>query len=270
VRGRVVRWRVAGSGPPVVLVHGLGGTWRWWRPVLPPLATRYACHLLDVPRFGATLRPDGLADWLAAWMEVARVAPARVVGHSLGGAAVARLAGLRPDAVEALALAAPVGVPTGRRVAGYALPLAAALRGRHPRFLGRLAADALRTGPHALLRGALYAARADVREQARAIRAPTLLVWGERDPLIPFALAEEWRRAVPAARLVVLPGAGHVPMVERPEAFARALVEFLDQPGDGVRGGPVGGVGCAGDDGQPAAGELRDARGPGGRDDGVP
>jgi pimeloyl-ACP methyl ester carboxylesterase len=64
--------------------------------------------------------------------------------------------------------------------------------------------------------------------------APTLLVWGERDPLVPLRLAAEYERAIPDVRLVVLEGAGHVPMVERPEAFAHAVLAFLgaDSAGD--------------------------------------
>jgi pimeloyl-ACP methyl ester carboxylesterase len=116
-----------------------------------------------------------------------------------------------------------------------------------PRFARRLGIDVLRAGPASILRGALYAVRADVRERARDVRVPTLLVWGERDPLVPPELAGEWQRAIPHARLVLLPHTGHVPMVEQPRAFAAALEEFLDDPGD-LRGrGPVRRVRLAGD-----------------------
>jgi pimeloyl-ACP methyl ester carboxylesterase len=236
-----------------VLLHGLAGSSHWWSAVLPRLAERHGCHLVDVPRFGAALRPGETAEWVAAWMDAAGLERVRLVGHSIGGAAAARLAALRPERVEALALVSPAGMPTGRRLAGYALPLLAAVRTATPGFLVRLSVDAARAGPAAIVLGGLYAARADVREQARAVRAPTLLVWGDRDPLVPFALADEWRHALPSARLVVLHGVGHVPMVERPLEFAEALGEFLDQPGDLVSGVPVGGVRRAADDVQPPA-----------------
>jgi len=141
--------------------------------------------------------------------------------------------------VDALVLVAPVGMPTGRRPAGYALPLLTAVATSRPRFARRLGADVLRAGPASLLRGALYAVRADVRERARDVHVPTLLVWGERDPLVPAELAGEWQRAIPQARLVLIPRTGHVPMVERPQAFAIALQKFLDDPGDVRRRGPV-------------------------------
>jgi pimeloyl-ACP methyl ester carboxylesterase len=244
---------VAGEGEPLVLVHGLSGSHRWWDAVLPALAARYRCHLLDVPRFRGAFRPEQTANWLGSYADEAGLAEIRLVGHSLGGAAAAQLAARRPELVRALALVSPAGMPSGRSLAGYALPLVTALRTARPPFLARLTMDGLRTGPDALLRGSLYATRVDVREQAGAIRAPTLLLWGELDTLVPFTLAEEWRRAVPQARLVALPGVGHVPMVERPREVAEALLEFLDEPGDGGGGRPVDGVRLTGDDGEAAA-----------------
>jgi pimeloyl-ACP methyl ester carboxylesterase len=250
IDGRPVRWHVAGEGPPLILVHGLAGSWRWWEQALPDLAPRHECHMVDVPRFGAALRPDQTADWIAGWLEAAGLGAGCLVGHSLGGAAATSLAAGRPGAVEELVLVAPVGVPTGRRPAAYALPLLTAAATSRPRFARRLGTDVLRAGPSSLLRGALYAVRADLRERAREVRVPTLLVWGERDPLMPPELAEEWRRAIPHARLVLLPHAGHVPMVEQPHAFTAVLEEFLDDPRHLRRGGEVGGVGLARNDGQ--------------------
>jgi pimeloyl-ACP methyl ester carboxylesterase len=203
--------------------------------------------MLDLPRFGAALRPDETAEWIACWLEAARLEGGCLVGHSLGGAAATSLAAGRPGAVDALVLVAPVGVPTGRRPAGYALPLLAAVATSRPRFARRLGADVLRAGPASLLRGAVYAVRADVRERARDVHVPTLLVWGERDPLVPAELADEWQRAIPQARLVLIPRTGHVPMVERPRAFATALQKFLDDPGDVRRRGPVRRVRLGGD-----------------------
>ena len=84
------------------------------------------------------------------------------------------------------------------------------------------------------MRGGLYSARADISNEVRLIRAPTLLVWGERDTLVPLSVAGEWQQAVSSSRLAVLSGVGHVPMVERPREFAQLLLEFLDETGNGV------------------------------------
>jgi len=252
-QGRRVRWRTTGAGPPLVLVHGLSGSARWWASVSPTLAERYETHLLDLPPFGSALQPDRVSEWLAVWADTVGIRRLRLAGHSLGGAAAAGLAAAEPDRVEALALVAPTGIRSGRRLVGYALPLVTALRDAGPAFVATLALDALRGGPESLVRGALYASGADIRERARSIRAPTLLVWGARDPLVPPALAEEWQRAIPHARLVTLAGVGHVPMVERPDELAAVLRDFFDESCDDVGGGPVRGVRSAGDDGETAA-----------------
>lgn len=226
VGGRRIRYRAAGAGAPVVLVHGLSGSWRWWVEVAEALAERYDIRVVDVPRFGRSFAPGNAAAWLADFV-AAETGRAHVVGHSLGGLVAAQVAARRPELVDRLVLAAPTGVPSRRPVVGYARPLVDALLTAPPTFLRTLAGDALRAGPEALVRGALYATREDARADAGAIRAATLLVWGDRDPLVPFRLADAWREAIPTARLEVLHGVGHVPMVDAPGAFAAAVRDFL-------------------------------------------
>ena len=110
--------------------------------------------------------------------------------------------------------------------------LAGTVAAVRPRFFTLLVADALRWGPAALLRGGRYAHDTDVRVDLGSIRTPTLVVWGEHDVLIPRRLAETWRDAIPGASLAVLPDAAHVPMVENPSGFVRALFDFLEERPD--------------------------------------
>jgi pimeloyl-ACP methyl ester carboxylesterase len=247
VDGRTVGWRVAGAGPPLVLVHGLSGSWRWWRDVVGDLASAREVHALDV-----SVAPGSASPWLLRWADAAGLDRFSLIGHSLGGAVAAQTAGTAPERVTELVLVAAVGMPYERGLFGYGLPLAEALLVTRPSFLRTLALDAARTGPR-LLPSALYATRADVREQARSIRCPTLLVWGSRDRLVPASVAAAWQQLLPDARLVTIAGAGHVPMVERPREFASAVLGFLDEPRDLGGGTPVGGVGNARDDGDAPA-----------------
>lgn len=210
-----------------VFVHGLSGSSRWWRDVLPLLGDRKA-RLLDLPRFGRRFRPLDSVDWLAG--ELAAEPPAVLVGHSMGGLVCATLAARRPELVRGLVLVSPAGAPVPRSTAAYVTGLARALAVAPLPVIRHLAEDALRTGPEALLYGALFATR---EQFAGEIGVPTLLVWGEHDHLLPVTLAEAWRKAIPGARGVVIPGTGHVPMVEDPSAFAEALLEFVDDLGDG-------------------------------------
>lgn len=94
-----------------------------------------------------------------------------------------------------------------------------------------MATDALRAGPWTLWRAARDMLADDVRADLAAVRAPTLLVWGERDALVPPTLAASFADTLPDTRLALLPRAGHVPMQERPGDFAAAVLGFLDERG---------------------------------------
>jgi pimeloyl-ACP methyl ester carboxylesterase len=83
------------------------------------------------------------------------------------------------------------------------------------------------TGPRTLWRATGEVLEADIRSHLGEIRAPTLLLWGSRDVLLPPALGEVFRAEIPDARLVVLERAGHVPMFDAPEDVSRELIEFL-------------------------------------------
>lgn len=242
------RWRVTGDGPPVVCVHGLAGSWRWWLPVVPALAVSHEVHLVDLPRAA----PGAAAGWLGGWLDANGLDRATVVGHSLGGLIAAQLAARRH--LERLVLVDPAGIPTRWSLPREGVALAAALATTTPRFLPLLTTDALRWGPLRLLRTALYATRTDLTVDLARIDAATLVVWGARDALVPVRLADAWRDGIGDARLVVIPGAGHVPMVETPRELSDALLEFLaNERGDAFGGGVVRGVRDAGNDGEPAA-----------------
>jgi pimeloyl-ACP methyl ester carboxylesterase len=214
---------------PIVFVHGLSASSRWWRGVLPLLAEREA-RLVDLPRFNRSFPPAGATAWLAETIEPS--SPVVLVGHSLGGLVCANLAAERPDLVRALVLVAPVGGSRGRSSFGYATGLLRTVVSARPSLLLAMTADALRTGPKALLHGAHFVHKASFEGH---VDAPTLLIWGARDRLVPPGAAIEWQRAIPGARLTVIAEARHVPMVETPSVFAERLLDFLDDVGDGPR-----------------------------------
>lgn len=227
--GRPVRYFVEGDGEPLVLVHGLSGSRRWWRRNVAALAERHRVHVVDLPRprRGGPSLPEAVL-WLIAWMNAVELRGADLVGHSLGGHICLHVAAARPQLVRHLVLVAPTGLPTGRSLPGHVLPLLAAIRRGGAGLLPLLLTDAARTHPRTLLRLAHELVREDVTETLRHIEASTLLVWGENDPLVPPALAHAFRRQLPRSAVVVLDGAGHVPMLERPGAFNRAVLDFLD------------------------------------------
>jgi pimeloyl-ACP methyl ester carboxylesterase len=218
--------RDVGERPPLVLVHGLSGSSRWWTPVLPHLRDRFRLHLVDVPPFRRSFRPPDAAAWLEVRLEADGLECPDLVGHSLGGLVAAQLAARRPERVRRLVLVAPAGIPFGRAFAGHAVPLArAVVEARRQAVV--LLHGAARAGPSSLLRGGRYATSADVRAELASIRAPTLLVWGARDDLVPAWLAGEWARHIGGAQTALLDGAGHVPMWDAPEALADSVAGFL-------------------------------------------
>jgi pimeloyl-ACP methyl ester carboxylesterase len=235
-----VRYRVAGTdGEPVILVHGLSGSTRWWSENVEALARRYRVYLVDLPGFGAMRRSPlrqgvhAATDWLIRWMETVDAQPAHLVGHSMGGQICLRVAMQRPDLVNRLALAAPaVWFVRGALLASLS-PLIEETRQLSPRFMAILSYDALRAGPLTLLRSARDLLQHEVGRDLGAIRAPTLLIWGEHDAMVPVSVGYELRQLIPQSRLLVLKGSNHVPMYHDARRFNAALLHFL-------RGDPVG------------------------------
>lgn len=248
---------VVGSGEPLVLVHGLAGSWRWWSPVLERLAATRRVHAIDLPRRRPTVPAAELSTWLEGRLTASGLERVDLAGHSLGGLVAAELAALRPARVRRLVLVAPAGIPCGRSVAARSIPLVETLYDLRRSF-PLVLSDALRAGPLRLAHGIAYVSSRDLRADLPEVRAPTLLVWGEHDRLVPLWVAEEWQRLVPDARLQLLP-CGHVPMLEQPAAVADQVAAFLEQEGandagDDVGPGEVHGVRLARDDDQPAVG----------------
>ena len=233
VGGWPVRYQAAGEGEPVVLVHGLSGSTRWWSRNVQAIAERYRVYLVDLPGFGTMRRSRRrfilaeAAGWLSEWMDAVGLKRAHLVGHSMGGYICLNLAASRPEAVRRLVLVAPAGVPTGRSMVGYLGPLLGAALYARPSFLPVLVRDALRTGPTTLWRAARDLLAEDARLGLRRVEAPTLLIWGERDPLVPPAIGDLLRGEIPDSRLLVLERSAHVPMFDRPEEFDAALLAFL-------------------------------------------
>ena len=216
-------------------VHGLSASSRWWAGVAARLHDAGPVELYDVPR---PLRPSEVAAWLIRRIEE-HASPVDLAGHSLGALLSVQVAVGRPDLVRRLVLVSPPGARPRGSPLGYAWPLARTIVRTRPGFLVRLTYDGLRAGPRNLARGGFHVASADVTADLASVTAPTLLVWGAHDRVVPVAEAQAWLEGLPDARLVVIPGAGHVPMVESPDELAEAIRMFreegLDEAGDGPR-----------------------------------
>ena len=224
-------YRVGGAGPPLVLVHGLGASSKWWARNVPALAAHFRVHLVDLPGHGRNARaPLALASasaGLAAWAEAVGLARASWVGQSMGGLIVARLAAERPDLVERLVLVAAAGLPFAVPFPRLLLRVAPALLQVPLRLIPAILRDYVSVGPRQLLRLGREVVATDLTHTVASIRAPTLVLWGERDPLIPVATAGRLTALIRGSRSVVVRGAGHNVMWERPDVFEAVVVPFL-------------------------------------------
>jgi pimeloyl-ACP methyl ester carboxylesterase len=231
--GKRISYEAAGSGDPIVLVHGLSGSTQWWSRNVRALAKRYRVFLVDLPGFGTMRQPlrsyplSKAATWLKAWMEAVGLERAHLVGHSMGAYISIRLAAASPQLVDRLILVTPGGFRMRRSQLGYVLPLLKAIRHTTPAFLPVLARDAVRAGPLALWRAGRELLAEDIEEDLAAVTAPVLLLFGEKDTLVPPSIGPIMRNMISNSQLLVMRGAGHVPMFDRPREFNAAVLAFL-------------------------------------------
>ncbi len=227
----------AGAGPPVVLLHGLAGSYRWWRYTLPALADRFSVHAPELIGFGSSrsfrtvpLPISRAAELLVGWMDRLGLDRPHLVGHSMGGQVSIHLAAGWPERVDRLVLVSAAGIPRTRPLSEVTRLVAELVPPRswgRVGFLPVIARDALRAGPLTILRASYHILSDDVRPLLPRIRNPTLLVWGRLDPLTPLSHAWIMADGIPGARLVVIPDASHNPMVDRPRRFNEIVQAFL-------------------------------------------
>ncbi|CAL9457260.1 2-succinyl-6-hydroxy-2,4-cyclohexadiene-1-carboxylate synthase [Streptomyces sp. enrichment culture] len=262
--------------PPALYVHGLGGSSQNWSALMPLLDDVVDNEAVDLPGFGDSPPPDdgnysitGHARAVIRLLDSTGRGPVHLVGNSLGGAVVTRVAAARPDLVRTLTLISPAlpeirvqrsAVPTGllalpgvaslftrlsrdwtaeQRVRGvmalcYGDPAQVSEEGfRHaveemerrqrlPYFW-----DAMARSARGIVNAYTVGGQHGLWRQAERVLAPTLLIYGGRDKLVGYRMAQRAARAFRDSRLLTLPDAGHVAMMEYPQTVATAFRELL-------------------------------------------
>jgi pimeloyl-ACP methyl ester carboxylesterase len=262
IDGRHIHYRDEGKGSPLLLLHGTSSSLHTWDGWVKALAGSRRIIRLDLPGYGLTgPAPDGdqtparQARVLVELLERLGVARTDVAGNSLGGRVALTFALAYPERVRKLVLVDAAGM-SGQQPPGIfrlaKVPVVSSiLRWVTPRFLvrknvedvygvdARIREDvvdryhdmARRQGNRAAVIERFRAAPfPDLDDEVAAIRAPTLILWGGRDPWIPLSFGERLHRAMPGSRLIVYPDAGHMPMEELPEQSARDAAAFLGAP----------------------------------------
>ena len=237
VNGIPTSYKRVGEGEPIVFVHGLSGSTHWWRRNIPELAAQYRLYLVDLPGFGSMWRQrshfhlETSAEWLDAWTQAVKLDTFFLVGHSMGGYVSMALAARHPERVKRLVLVSSVSGALEHSVVGYLPHLFLAGLRITPTFFPILFFDSLRAGIPTLVRATHQMVDLDITPVVTALQTPTLLIWGERDTLVPLSCAYQLQMQLAHvnARLLVIKQASHVSMFEQPRQFNRAVLAFLEQ-----------------------------------------
>jgi pimeloyl-ACP methyl ester carboxylesterase len=222
-----VHYLKAGSGPPVLLVHGGASDARDWMPTILSLGDRFSFYAPDLPGFGRSERNEkgyylsDFSDFLLGFTDALRLARPALVGHSFGARICLDTALKSQDRMSRLVISDASGLGkmswlgsalfTGfwalRKVMNRPQPF--------PRFLSKEGDD--------------YNNVSD--ETLRRLTTPTLIIWKRLDPYMPLKHARRAASLIPGSRLVVVPGYGHAPAKQNSELFSKLLVDFLsDSP----------------------------------------
>lgn len=253
----------SGDGPPVVFVHGLSGQWQNWLENIPYAALDRRVVALDLPGFGRSEEPDegitipGYGRCVEALCERLGLGRVALVGNSMGGLVSAEVAIQFPERVDRVALVSAAGITSanvyrapvqtagriGSAMIAYTASrhrsmakrpitrhLAVALVTRHP---SKLKADLvyqglmLGVGTPGFDDGLRACLTYDFRDRLPEIACRTLIVWGENDAILPAHDAREFERLIPDSRMELMEDTGHMPQIERPQAFNELLSDFL-------------------------------------------
>ncbi|HEX2190832.1 MAG TPA: alpha/beta hydrolase [Longimicrobiaceae bacterium] len=233
--GARVRYHEAGSGPALVLVHGLGVSSDYWPRNGPPLAAAGLRVLApDLPGFGRTAHPRGAtavpaqAAALLAWAEAMELGPAVYVGHSLSCQSVLELAAWWPERVRGLVLAAPTGAPRRHPLLRQGWSFLLDIPREDWRLVPPVAQAYLRAGPLRVWRTWRRGTAHDPLPLLPRVRAPSRVVVGERDPVVPRDFAEALARGLPGdGRVAWIRGGPHAVHFSTADAFNREVLELV-------------------------------------------
>lgn len=242
--------------PPLVLIHGAGGTHLYWPPEIRRLRG-YCVYAVDLPGHGKSSTIDGqqsigeYARHMVQWLEAVQLRRAVLVGHSMGSAIALTLAIRHPDYVVGLGLIGAgarlrvhpeilnyVADPTTFLKATDLLVSYSFSTNASPRLVELASKRLLETRQSVVYGDLLACNHFDVMEQLAAIKQPTVVVCGADDQLTPLRFAQFLANSIPDARLNIVPAAGHMVMLEQPRLVADSLLSFLQDisflPGEGL------------------------------------
>lgn len=250
VLGQNIHYYEAGQGPAVILLHGLGANAGIWVSTVGPLSANHHVYALDQIGFGHSDKPlldykvVTFVDFLYGFMQSQKLSKATLMGNSLGGWVALEFAAQHPEMVDKLVLVDSAGLPFSQAPSISLNPssLAEMRKVLEAVFYDKkivteefvqlaYRAHLQNNDGYTIQRTLAGFSSPDQFETAKlaVIHAPTLIVWGRQDELTPLAMGEQLREGISGAKLAQFDQCGHIPQMEKPAEFNRAVLEFLGQ-----------------------------------------
>jgi 2-hydroxy-6-oxonona-2,4-dienedioate hydrolase len=254
VDGNKIRYLESGQSEDyIVLIHGLGASAERWEFVIPELSKHYKVIVPDLIGFGHSDKPlvdyttDFFSDFLNNFLKKLGIKKTHMIGSSLGGQIIAEFISKNQNIIENLVLVSPSGIMKHSTPALDAYVMAAL----YPNIEGATNAFQMMAGPTkkinekiildfvermklpnakmAFMSTLLGLKNAGViTKSLNKISAPTLIVWGENDPVIPIKYADDFVSSIKDCRFVTMDDCGHTPYVDDPQRFSKLVLDFLE------------------------------------------
>jgi len=257
VFGYRLHYRDTGQGPPVILLHGLGGDGSRWSSTTAALADEFRVIALDQIGFGESDKPlvnynhALLAEFLVEFMRAIDAPRASIVGHSMGAFVGTYVAVQHPDKVDRLVLVDGGSLETPPRPPHLVRIQNGTTLAETREYFELMFHDKSRVTDQLVRDNYLRRLRMSftitkmqesraqrigfiTKDEAARIKAPTLILWGQHDALLPIADAGLLDRVIPNSKMLVLQKSGHIPQVEQPDDFNKSLHVFLSERDPGA------------------------------------
>ena len=264
ISGVNVHFVETGKGPPILFLHGLGGSWRDWSANLPAFASNYRAMAMDFPGFGESDKPEvrysieWLTDGVERFLQQQECDRLNLVGHSMGGLVALNLASRPKSRVKKLVITDAVRISDKSEFLAYAMSKKIMGADTEWEFVESFLKDQFRSMADDLIekqkpqtaRDLFESLKVpiigkpllpmtpevqmiasifdfDIRPKLASIQQPTLILWGAKDSIASPQDASFLQTKIHASTLIVFPDSGHSPMMEHPSLFNQELRKFL-------------------------------------------